>query len=224
MAAITDYDTLVQAVVDVTEDDGTEFANYVPTAIDLAEERLFRECDLPQLEEDSTGFLVADAVLQTKPAGYEFGDSFIVYDGTENIALRKKKTSFLKDYWPDETVTGVPKYYADMTTTTFKVVPAPFSAYAYTIRYTQQPTKLSTTNTINFYVSDIKDALFAAVMVEIAKFTKSWSQVQIWEANYVAAKDSWTIEAMRYRRDGEITPQNPDSPVNSLQKTPSTAS
>ena len=57
MAAITNYSTLVQNIQDATETDGAEFIAYIPTAIALAEEKLFRELDLPELETVATGSL-----------------------------------------------------------------------------------------------------------------------------------------------------------------------
>lgn len=219
MAIITNYSTLVQAIQNVTEDDGAEFVTYIPTAIALAEERLFKELELPTLDEKDTGNLTASANTLTKPTGYKFAD-FLSVDvlGVKHV-LKKKRESFINDYWPSATAVGAPKYYCDTNDTTFIIAPTPEAAYAYELKYTKQPTKLSSSNETNYFVTNCSDTLFPGAVLEMVKFMKAWSQVQIWEQNFVQSRDTWNIEMMRYRRDGGELPANTDSGPNSLKHT-----
>ena len=72
MAKITNYTTLVAAVQEVSENDGSEFLAYIPTAIGLAEELLFKELDLEDLETKATGSLSSNVSTLNKPSGYEY--------------------------------------------------------------------------------------------------------------------------------------------------------
>lgn len=219
MVAITNYDSLVQAIKDEAENDGLEFANFIPIAIDLAEERLFREIDLPELETKATGSLTNQVPTVTKPQGYEFAEHFVVSQGTSRQVLKKKKDSYIIDYWPNTLETGFPKYYGDSNQSTFVLAPTPGIGYTYEIRYTQKPIKLGVTNQTNYFVTHCKDALFFASMMEMAKFMKAWNQVQVFEQDYAKARESLLVEALRYRKDGEQHVRNPDNTTNSLANT-----
>lgn len=212
MASITTYATLVQAVIDTAEDDSTEFAAYIPTAIDLAEERLFKELELFDLETKVTGALTINSFMLDKPTGYKYANYFKVNISGSDRILEKKREDYLIDYWPNTTVADAPKYYADYSATQFRITPTPNLGYTYEIKYTKQPTKLSTTNSSNYFVEQCKDVLFFATMMEQARFMKAWSQATAWEDQYNKARDAWNINSVRQKRDDGQKPSNPQGP------------
>lgn len=224
MASITTYATLVQALKDVAEDDGTEFDAYIPTAIDLAEERLIRELELPDCEEKATGALTINQTYIEKPTGYRNMQYFKLSVSGSDVLLKKRTEDYLIDYWPNSTVADVPKYYADLSSTQFKLAPTPQLGYTYEMKYLKQPTKLSTTTTTNYFTDNCQDILFAACLVEMAKFMKAWSQVAVHEQTYAMARDTWNINIQRLRRDGGSIPNNPADGPNSLTHTMGTRS
>lgn len=219
MANITTYATLVSAIQEEAEDDGTEFLAFIPTAIANAEDRLFRELELPDLVEPVTGTVVSGSNILTKPSGYKFADYLAITVDSKKRILKKRLRSFLVDYWPNEGETGVPKYYAERNSTSFILAPTPNSSYAYVMALTKKPTKLSPSNTTNYYVLNCPETLFYACMVEMATFMKTWPDLAARENKYIQARDSWNIEQMRKRRDGTEEPQNASSGPNSLRHT-----
>lgn len=219
MAVITSYNTLIQAIKDEAEDDGVEFSSFIPVAIDIAEDKLFRELDLPELLENAAGNLTVNSSSLTKPTGYEFAEHFIVTVSGVKKVLKKKQDSFCQEYWPNETVYDVPKYYSDNTITTFRIVPTPSTNYVYEIKYTRKPTKLSTSNATNYYVDNCQDILFAASMIEMSKFMKAWTQIPVWQETYNTLQEAWNVQQMRYRRDGSDVPGSGDTGPNSLKHT-----
>lgn len=216
MATITTYATLVQAIIDTAEDDSTEFAAFIPTAIDLAEERLFKELELEDLEAKATGALTINSVTLAKPTGYRYANYFKINNAGLDVLLEKKREDYLVDYWPNTANADVPKYYADYSDSLFRLTPTPNLGYTYEIKYTKQPTKLSASNTTNFYIDKCKDTLFYASMLEMSAFMKAWSQMETWKALYEAARDSWNINSKRLKRDDGQTPNAPQGP-NDLQ-------
>ena len=210
MAIITDYTTLTQAIKDKAEDDGGEFSSYIPVAIQNAEDRLFRDLDLPELQENVTGTLSEGDYLLSKPSGYRFAEHFIVVRDTERRVLKKKKESFIQDFWPQpDVLKDVPKYYCDKDLTQFLIAPTPEDDYTYIIKFTKEPQKLSTTNTTNYFIEKCQDILFTACMWEMTQFMKAWDQLTVYQTDYTALKDAWNVEASRYRRDGESVPMSP---------------
>jgi len=219
MATITSYNTLVQAIKDAAEDDGTEFDAYIPTAIDLAEELLFRELELPDLETKYTGNLTQDNNTLAKPTGYKFGNYFKIVVSGSNVILKKRRDDYIQDYWPDPTVSGVPKYYADSSVSNFIIAPTPDDSYEYELKVTVPPTKLSVSNQTNYFVNECQDLLFYACMIEMSRFMKAWSEIEKWASVYAPSRDDWNLNAARTRRDDGSVPSAPSSGPNSLKHT-----
>lgn len=219
MSIISTYSTLLSNIQEVTEDDGVEFTAYLPTSISLAEDRLIRECDFVDLEEKDTGNLSIGVSTIPKPTGFQYTHYFyIVISGVRTI-LRRRTDDFLIDYWPDDTINLVPKYYSDDSEANFIVAPTPDTAYAYEIKTTKAPTKLSISNETNYFVSNLPDVLYFASMVEQSKFMKAWSQVSTWENYYASARDSWNQLQARRRMDDGHNPQNTEGGQNTIKNT-----
>lgn len=217
MAVITTYATLIENVQAEAEDDGTEFAAYLPTAINLAEERLLKECDFPELEAKFTDSLTKGYPYANKPSDYTHAHFLaITKPNGERKILKRKTDDFIVDYWPDATVEGEPKYYADYDSTTFLVAPTSEDNYSFTLKYTQAPDKLSTLNQSNYFITHCVRLLFYATLVEMTKFMKAWSQVAIREQDFVNARDAWNQEAAKQRRDDGTNPLNPEGGQNTL--------
>lgn len=231
MPVIIDYPTLVQAIIDTAEDDGLEFVAYIPTAVDQAEEFMFKDLDLPDLEIKVPGVLIPGNTTVAKPAGYRYANYFkimvpdpILIGQTNNLFLKKRRDDYLQDYWPNTALQDVPKYYSDSSVLDFDIVPPPNFAFTYEIKYTAQPAKLTLLNPTNYYTTRCTDSLFNACMVQMVRFMKAWSQVPIWEAHYKAASDAWNINMRRVRRDDGNSPKNPTNGPNDLAHTIATNS
>ena len=220
MAYITDYDSLIDNLVQVTEDDGAEFLAYLPTAVGLAEDRLVRENDFPEISSDTTNFLTTGSPDPALPSAWNYINFFYIKAGLKNKMLIRKQDDFLIDYWPDEAIRGEPKYYSlDGDSGKLKVVPPADATYEYTIRSVNSPTKLSTTNQTNIFIVEAPELLFHACMVACARFLKMWDQVPIWEQAYLTSQRSWNGQAQRQRRDDGETPHNPDGGQNTVLHT-----
>lgn len=215
MALISDYNTLVQALIDTTEDDGGEFLSYIPTAVALAEDRLIRDLDWPELDSDTTGFITTTSSGPLLPTDWEYIKFVQIKVGQQRKLLRRKSDDFLIDYWPDETQREEPKYYSlNADTGTLKLAPNPDQTYEYLIRSVNKPPRLSTTNQTNIFITKAPEVLFYACMCECARFLKMWQQEQIWEQTYQQRALSWSKQTQRQRRDDGDTPSNPEGGQN----------
>jgi hypothetical protein len=205
---ITDYATLVQAVVDAAEDDGTEFATYIPIAIDLAENRLYRDLDLTGVVSYvSIGTSATQYV--PKPTGFKTPKSLSyleTYTSASASHTRYKPLvfvgeTFLMDFWGDRSITGTPKYYSSHGETQLIVAPKPVGAATFELAYNGKPTELSSSNTTNYFTRYCPDALFFATMGEMMVFAKNTQEIQIWEGKYSAAIEMLRNEGRRERGD-----------------------
>lgn len=212
MASITNYSTLVDAVKDLAEDDGAEFSNFIPTAIQLAHFTLIRVLDLPDAEKIATGSLAYQSNILAKPLDYRIPKYFSIVSNNKKTNLRLKSNDYINDYWPDSSVTATPKYYSDLSKTEFLIAPTPDLSYTYELKYVSDINTLSATITTNYFTDNCPDILLAAVMYEMSKFMKAWSQVTTWENEFTALKDTWNFEMSRKRRDNGSFPLNVEGP------------
>lgn len=195
------YDSIVSAIKALAEDDSTEFENYIPTAIFLAEERLVKEVDLEGLSFIASVTASACTQLLAKPSGYRLGHNLYFQTSSSTKVLEKQTESFILDYWPNQNNTGVPKYYADRNSFQWWLAPTPASAYVFSTTYTKKPEKLTTNISTNFFTENAPDALYYATMSNMAEFMKDYGTRQVWESKYEMARDGLLNQARRERRD-----------------------
>lgn len=219
--ATYDYSTLVQRIKNNCEDGAVDdtFTAEIPYFIDAAERRLNKELD-------SYGFLVyttltasASNPFVAKPADLEAPKSmfYVSSDGTlEPMLLRTDE--FLRDYWPDDSDTGTPIYYAHVDADNFLLAPTPVSTTGLLFTYHAAVTALASAGpTTNWYTEKAPLALFYAAMVEANLFQKNSQGAQAWETRYQVEKDRLMNRDRRNRQDDMEVPNSPqgaDNPIN----------
>jgi hypothetical protein len=215
---ITDYWTLVSAVIDAAEDDSAEFRAYIPVAVGLAEDRLSRELDSQLFINNTTIAVTSSNRFAEKPSGYRLGHhvTYKTSSGDKRL-LRKRTPSFLEVYWPYETSTAEPVYYADYDVSTFVLAPTPDDNSQIVVKHEAKPSYLTSVATVNHFTEFYPNLLFYAAMSETSKFRKAWSQVQVWDAKYMENLQAANNEGRRSRRDGTEPLTNPE-PVNNTLK------
>ena len=122
------YTTLQSQIKDILENDGTEFSDAVPSFIDRAEWRLFRETDSLGLNQyAASSFSIGDPFL-SKPSEATIVRS-INYKTAEGnrIQLLQATNEYITDYWPVRTSVGSPRYYSNFGYDRILVAPAPSS-------------------------------------------------------------------------------------------------
>ena len=219
------YNGLVSSLAALAEDDSQEFLNYIPTAIFLTEERMFKELDTDGIEAFTSVTAVAGNPLLAKPTGYRVGldISYRTSSGIQHVI--KRGDDYLRDYWPVNASSsahpnGVPKYFADRGPNSFTLAPIPASAYQFEILHTKPLTHLSAGNQTNYYTDECPDALFYGTMSNMCEFLKDYGTQQVWETKYVNAMTAVNNEGMRARQPGSGIPSdNPRPSENTLKGT-----
>lgn len=206
------YNTLVSATMAASEDDSSEFLAYIPTAIDLAEQRMCREMDSYGLTSVVSAAMTSADPYVTKPSGTFIIKSlgFRKSDGSQ-LDLLLRTDEFLRDYWPISTSVGVPKYYGwyGQGGTRLRIAPTPNSSYNVEWTTVVRPTPLTSATQTNWFTENASDALFYASMCEMMKFAKNPTAIQIWDANYQTAVGAIQNEARRTRRDDQTPNTSP---------------
>jgi hypothetical protein len=212
------YDGLVSAIRALAEDDGTEFEDYVPTAVSLAEERLLKDLDTQGLKVSAVTTATQGSQILAKPSGYRFGHSlyFVNTSSSEIVAPGLKTDTFVRDYWPNTATEDVPKYYADLNNTEWVLAPTPDDNYVFTVQYVKSIDALGSANQTNYYTDFCSDALYYATMSFMADFMKDYQTIKVWENRYSLAIQSKNNEGRRSRRSDGTIPRNPEGGINTV--------
>ena len=117
--------------------------------------------------------------------------------------LEKKDTSFIAEFAPNETVTGIPKYYADWDQNNILLAPTPNAAFQIQINYIKDPPHFnSTTNT---FISTNQEAmLLYGVLKEAYIFLKGPEDLyKLYSERYNQSIQAFGLQQMGRRRRGE---------------------
>lgn len=212
---IIDYETLVSAVVDAFDEDGTDFVAYIPTAVRLAHRTLYRKLDTFGLVFNRFTSLVAGDPFLTMPASAEIIKS-INYknDSGQRFPILIRTDEYLQEYWPDRTSTGTPKYYAWFNRNTLLIAPAPTSGNEVEMQYVAMPTVVSAGHPTNYYTDYCPDGLFYATMSEMCDYARHYDFKKVWEGKLAETVGEAQNTGRRERRDDHHMPDNPGGGEN----------
>ena len=166
--------TLKTAVQDYLQVSETTFTTQLPTFIKEAENRVLNMVQLPNQRKNVQATLTADNRFLATPTDFYAPFSLAVIKTNSYDYLDFKHASFIKEYSPDSTTTGQPKYYSQFDDTSFELAPIPDEAYTIELHYLYKPASLTSGSDSGTTVlsSDYPDALLYGTLVEGAIFLK----------------------------------------------------
>lgn len=201
------YTELVTNIRNYTEVDANVFSNSViDTFITFAENRILRDIDLDVFKLEATANLTANTPFITMPSGILTHRYMTVKNQAgQKIFLDFRDPSFMKEFWPDGTATGIPKYYSIWDQDTFYVAPTPASAYEVELGYIYRPPQVSPTVPTNWISENAPEALFYACLIQAYSYTKGPADMMgFFENSYKQAIQGLGIEQQGRRRRDEF--------------------
>lgn len=220
------YDTYVTALASTMfeDEDATPFQDIIPSIINYAEGRIYRDTNLlATLVRDTTGNLTANSLQFTLPVPTQGLFRVIkainvvtpvgstVSNGTRN-PLQPVSLDFL--YWTNQTNTAtsasaIPLYFAmagGSNARDIQVGPAPGAAFAVEVVGEVQPETLSAINTTTYLSTYFPDLFLAASMIFASGWQKNFSassddprSSQSWENQYSKLLASADLQSARAR-------------------------
>lgn len=203
MAVSYTYTTLRSAVIDTTEDHGTEFDAALDNIIALAETKVLRDLNIELFDLVATGNFTSNDPLLAKPAGMVALRTLHYTDASGNFVLIEPKSwEYLKDYWPNaSTTTATPKFVTDYSETQWYLGGTPASALAYSARYIKRPDGLSATTATTWLSTTVGDLLFYACLMGSEQYLKADARVDVWKKDYNERLPAVRMELRRDKRD-----------------------
>jgi hypothetical protein len=199
------YDELVTNIRNYTEVGSNVFtSSVINTFITMAENQILREIDLDVFKQEVSGNLTQGNKFLTAPTDILTHRYLMITVSGDQVFLDFRDTSFMKEYWPDGSATGVPKYYSVWDQNTFYVAPTPNSGYTAELGYIYRPPQLSSTNTTTWVSTNAPEALLYACLIQAYSYTKGPGEMlNYFKGAYKEALQGLGIEQQGRRRRDE---------------------
>ena len=182
--------TLKTAIQDYSESTETSFVTNLPNFIKTAEERILKTVQLDDFIKNVTGTATASSPYIGSPSDYLSSNSLAVIDSSSNYNyLQLKHPSFIRDFTPASSTTGLPKYYAEFDENTFILAPTPDTTYTFELHYFFRPSSLTSAgDSGTTWLSDnAPNALLYGSLTEAMVYLKNYESLPIYEQRFQEA-------------------------------------
>jgi hypothetical protein len=155
--------------------------------IKLAEDNLLRDLDLEIFKATAAVVLTQANQAVTKPTGYLACDTFFYTLAGVRTQLEPRSYDFVIDYAPNATTEGLPRYFAELSTTQVIVGPAPNAAVAAaggTMRFTKRPNSVVTDTAGSWLSLNVGDLLLHACLAAADRFNIADERIPMWRKEY----------------------------------------
>lgn len=171
------YTQLRQTIIDFTESTDATFEDNIPVFVQNAEDRIYNSVLIPVLRRNVTGNATVDNKYLTCPSDFlaPYEMAFIT-DGLYEYLLQKD-VSYVRQAYPDPSVTGTPKYYAQFDQNTFILAPTPDASYNVELHYYYYPESIVTAGT-SWVGDNFPMCLLYGALCEANVFLKGEADIQ----------------------------------------------
>jgi hypothetical protein len=108
---------------------------------------------------------------------------------------------YLREYWPNSALTGLPAFYADYDYTHWLVAPTPANNSTYEVLYYERVQPLDSTNQTNWFTVYAPQALLYGSLLQAMPYLKNDERIPMWQAQYTAIMN--TLKAENVQRIGD---------------------
>jgi hypothetical protein len=205
MAFVLNYDTLTTAVTDYLNRDDPNLIAQIPLFIMLAERNVARDLKILPIKVTITDNFIPSVGVFAKPTRW-LKDSFFNIGIGNGLNERKPiwlvSTTYCRQFWPNPTLTGTPKYYSnDYNKDFWMVVPTPDIAYPYEIIYYETPPLIDSTTSTNSLTENSPEILIYATMLEAVIYLQDYERIKAWQDKYDKAFKSLGTEDIERIQD-----------------------
>jgi len=203
------YATLKTAIQDYMENDETTFTNNLDNFIKNTEEDILKNVELNYYKKNVTGTATSGSSYLGMPSDFLAPFSLAVISSSVYYYLLLKHPSFIRDYTPNASTTGQPKYYGEFDNDTFILAPTPDDNYTFELHYFYRPTSLTAgaSDGTTYLSNNMPNVMLAGSLLQAAVFMKlDAAEIGTYKQNYdkeMMQLKSWaegktTKEEMRY--------------------------
>lgn len=178
--------------------------NQLPRLINNAEREIAQDLKILGFLEPMVGALTAGTSVYTKPdrwratASMNFGSVGVdVGQQNKRSPLYPRAYEYVRRYWPDSDVRGVPKFYADYDFSHWIIVPTPIESYPWEVNSWLQPPLLDAVNQTNWLTLYAPTTLLYRALTECLPFIKEDERTKTFEPMYQQSKSALNMQDLK---------------------------
>ena len=198
------FTTLKTAIQDYTNNTETTFNNNLDDFIVTTEDRIQKLVSLPFSRKNVTGTLTTSNEYLASPSDFLAPHSLAVNNSGYEF-LSYKDVAFIRQAYPNSSVTGVPKYYARFDDDTFLLAPTPNADFSVELHYEYKPQSITeSSDGTSWLGTNAPDCLLYGSLIEAYIFMKG-------EPDIMAAYDkrfSEAVSRLKNLAEGKNTKDN----------------
>lgn len=172
----------------------------LPSIVNLAERRLARELKVLGTVTVMNSTFQAGTSVYPKPNRWRETVSMNFGSGVSQNVRKEifpRSYEYCRTYWPDDSQTSEPRFYADYDYSNWLIVPTPVVDAPFEVLFYDQPPYLDDTTQTNWWTEYAPNALLYASLMEASPFLKNPEATQLWQGFYDRAIASLNGEDMR---------------------------
>lgn len=170
------YAQLSSAIQAYTQNSETSFVANIPVFVKQAEDRILNAVQLPAFRENVTGTVTASNQYLAIPVDFLAPYSLSVTSSANQTMLLFKSVDFIRESYPSSATTGLPRFYAIFSDSSFILGPTPDSGYTSELHYFRRPETIVTAST-SWLGNNAESALLYCSLVEANSFMKGEADV-----------------------------------------------
>jgi hypothetical protein len=101
---------------------------------------------------------------------------------------------YARSFWPDQSMTSPPKFYADYGYYNWLISPTPDHAYPFVLGYLETPQVIDINYQSNYLTEFMPEVLLKAVLLEAMLTLKNDERIPVIESEYVKVLSSWNAK------------------------------
>ena len=183
MAQITSYGTLKTEIANGLH--RSDLTSDVPFFIQLAENRIYRELRVRQMETTFSSAISSGVI--SVPTGYVELKVARISSTSPTRTLQRKDAEWIYSNYPTRSSDAMPQFIA-RDGASFIFGPYPDSAYTVAGTYYKRLSALSDSNATNWLTDDCPDLIYYAALCEAAPWLRDDSRIPVWERKYEIIK------------------------------------
>lgn len=193
-ASVMTYDSLVENIQSYLNRTDTATIEKIPLFIMLAEQIIASQIKfLGNLTVNESTMTASTSVIDKPVRWHKTVSMNITVAGVKQPVLLRKY-EYLREYWPDDTEEGLPKFYADYDYTHWLVAPTPDDDYTFEVLYYERVQPLDSSNQTNWFTIYAPQALLYGSLLQAMPFIKNDERVALWQQQYDMIMQTLTAE------------------------------
>lgn len=193
-ASVMTYDSLVENIQSYLNRTDTATIEKIPLFIMLAEQIIASQIKfLGNLTVNESAMTQGTNVIDKPVRWHKTVSMNITVAGVKQPVLLRKY-EYLREYWPDDSQEGLPKFYADYDYTHWLVAPTPDDDYTFEVLYYERVQPLDSSNQTNWFTIYAPQALLYGSLLQAMPFIKNDDRVALWQQQYDLIMQTLTAE------------------------------